>query len=299
MDSIKRVEKISKKSIYFYKVDINNKNELNNIFKKHTIDAVIHFAGLKILSKSIQNPIDYYKANVAGSIILAEVMNKFNCKKLVFSSSASVYGDSLKVPICEDFPLKPQNPYARSKLVSENFFQDVFNSDPSWSIALLRYFNPVGAHKSGLIGEDSVGIPTNLMPYISQVAFGLRQNLSIFGNDYDTHDGTGVRDYIHVEDIARAHVNSLRVLETTSQLLKINLGTGKGYSVLDVVKAFEKASGRQIPYKFLKRRYGDVDKCFTNPELASQKIKWEAKYGIDEMCEDAWRWQLMNPSGYN
>jgi len=258
LESLRRVERLTNSHIPFYKVDVRNKSELTRVFEECSIDGVIHFAGLKAVGESVEKPIEYYNTNVGGTFILAEVMREFDCKTFVFSSSATVYGDPHTVPIKEDFPLSVTNPYGRSKLMIEEFLQDVFVADGSWYIALLRYFNPVGAHKSGMIGEDSNGIPNNLIPYISQVAVGKLEKLSVFGGDYDTPDGTGVRDYIHVVDLAKGHVKALQVLENKSQVLIVNLGTGNGYSVLDMVKAFEKTSGKDVPYQIIDRRPGDI-----------------------------------------
>ncbi|MDC1418143.1 UDP-glucose 4-epimerase GalE [Candidatus Thioglobus sp.] len=298
LESLKRVEGLVDCDIPFYKVDVRDKAALTRVFEKNSIDGVIHFAGLKAVGESVQKPIEYYDTNVGGTFILAEVMRDFNCKTFVFSSSATVYGDPNTVPIKEDFPLSVINPYGRSKLMIEEFLQDVFVADDSWNIALLRYFNPVGAHKSGLIGEDPNDIPNNLIPYISQVAVGKLEKLSVFGGDYDTHDGTGVRDYIHVVDLAKGHVKALQALKSKPQVLIVNLGTGNGYSVLDMVKAFEKASGKNIPYQIVDRRPGDIATCYADPTFAVEKLDWKVEYELDEMCEDTWRWQSMNPNGY-
>ena len=299
LESLKRVESLVDCNIPFHKVDVRDKAALTQIFEKYSIYGVIHFAGLKAVGESVERPIEYYDTNVGGTFILADVMREFDCKTLVFSSSATVYGDPHTVPIKEDFPLSVTNPYGRSKLMIEEFFQDVFFADDSWHIALLRYFNPVGAHKSGLIGEDPNDTPTNLIPYISQVAVGKLEKLSVFGGDYDTPDGTGVRDYIHVVDLAKGHVKALKVLENKSQVLTVNLGTGNGYSVLDMVKAFEKASGKVVPYQIVGRRPGDIATCYADPAYAEEKLGWSAEYDLDEMCEDTWRWQSQNPDGYS
>lgn len=296
--SIQRVEEITRAKIAFYQIDVRDKPSLIKVFEQNDIDAVIHFAGLKSVSDSVIEPISYYQNNVIGTIILCEVMQYFGCKTFVFSSSATVYGDSKVVPIKENSPLSATNPYGQSKITVELFLRDLFESDNSWCIALLRYFNPVGAHKSGLIGEDPQGTPSNLMPYISQVAIGKIEKLSIFGNDYKTHDGTGVRDYIHVLDLAEGHLNVLEFLKRNPQVLTLNLGTGVGYSVLDIVKVFEKISGKKVPYEFVARRSGDISKCFADVTLAEKIISWRAIYGLEEMCLDTWRWQSMNPSGY-
>ena len=299
LESLKRVEKLVDCNILFHKVDIRNKVALTQVFEQYSIDGVIHFAGLKAVSESVQKPIEYYDTNLGGTFILADVMREFDCKTFIFSSSATVYGNPHTVPIKEDFPLSVTNPYGRSKLMIEEFLQDVFLADDSWHIALLRYFNPIGAHKSGLIGEDPNDIPNNLIPYISQVAVGNLENLSVFGGDYDTPDGTGVRDYIHVVDLAKGHVKALQALEDKPQVLTVNLGTGIGHSVLDVVKAFEKASGKDVPYKIVNRRPGDIATCYADPSYAAKILDWKAKYELDEMCEDAWRWQSLNPDGYS
>jgi len=298
LESLKRLESLVDCNIPFHKVDVRDKVALTQVFEQYSIDGVIHFAGLKAVGESVEKPIEYYDTNVGGTFILAGVMREFDCKTFVFSSSATVYGDPYTVPIKEDFPLSVTNPYGRSKLMIEEFLQDVFVADDSWHIALLRYFNPVGAHKSGLIGEDPNAIPNNLIPYISQVAVGRLTKLSIFGGDYNTPDGTGVRDYIHVVDLAKGHVKALQALKDKPQVLIVNLGTGNGYSVLDMVKAFEKASGKNIPYQIVDRRAGDIATCYADPIFAEEKLGWKAKYKLDEMCEDTWRWQSMNPNGY-
>ena len=299
LESLRRVESLVGRNIPFHKVDVRDKSSLIGVFEQHSIAGVIHFAGLKAVSESIEKPIQYYDANVSATIILAEVMRKFNCKTFVFSSSATVYGNPHTVPIEENFPLSATNPYGRSKLIIEDFLQDVFVADETWHIALLRYFNPIGAHKSGLIGEDPNDIPNNLIPYISQVAVGKLEKLNIFGGDYDTPDGTGVRDYIHVVDLAKGHVKALKTLESRPQMLTVNLGTGNGYSVLDMVRAFEKASGKKIPYQIVDRRPGDIASCYANPNNAAKKIGWKAELKLDEMCKDTWRWQSQNPNGYS
>ena len=297
-EAINRVEKIIGKKVEFIKGDIRDRDKLQEVFDRFKIGSVIHFAGLKAVGESVEKPLEYYDNNVNGTLVLCDVMRKNNCKKIVFSSSATVYGDPHTVPIKEDFPLSATNPYGRSKLFIEYILKDLYISDNSWKVILLRYFNPVGAHKSGLIGEDPNGIPNNLMPYISQVAVGKRGHLNVFGNDYPTKDGTGVRDYIHVVDLARGHVKALDKIGGINEVLAVNLGTGKGYSVLDMVKAFEKASGKKVPYKFTKRRAGDVATVYADPSYAKEVLEWEAKMGIDKMCEDTWRWQRQNPNGY-
>ena len=286
-----RVEQISGRQVPFMEVDIRDRGALRDVFRQHAIDAVIHFAGLKAVGESVSQPLRYYDNNISGSIALFEVMAESGVKTLVFSSSATVYGDPHSVPIREDFPLSATNPYGRSKLMLEDILRDLSRSDESWKIALLRYFNPVGAHESGIIGEDPNGIPNNLMPYIAQVAVGKLPHLSVFGDDYPTPDGTGVRDYIHVVDLARGHLAALEALSDTSGVMAVNLGTGQGYSVLDVVRAFEKASDRPVPYRIVPRRPGDVAQCYADPTLAKELLGWQAQRGLDEMCRDSWRWQ--------
>lgn len=298
-EALKRVERITGKDIKFYKADLNDINDIKNVFEKEKISCVIHFAGLKAVGESVSVPLKYYQNNITGTLNLLQVMNDFNVKNIVFSSSATVYGVPETVPIKENFPLSATNPYGRTKLFIEQILSDVYNSDKDFNIILLRYFNPIGAHWSGLIGEDPNGIPNNLMPYITQVAIGKLPQLKIYGNDYDTHDGTGVRDYIHVTDLAVGHLKALKKIEEKPGLKVYNLGTGKGYSVLDVVNAFSKACGKKIPYTITKRRPGDIAKCFADPSLAKSELGWEAKFGIDEMCRDSWKWQKMNPDGYN
>jgi len=302
-ESIKRVEKIIGKEITFINGDIRDTHKLKETFTNYKIDSVIHFAGLKAVGISVQQPLEYYDNNVVGTLRLLEVMKEFDCKKIVFSSSATVYGDPATTPILENFPVGgTTNPYGTSKYMIERILKDLYISDNTFKIAILRYFNPVGAHESGTIGEDPNGIPNNLMPFIAQVAVGKREYLSVFGSDYDTHDGTGVRDYIHVVDLSIAHVKAIGYLnaqETMSKPLITNLGTGTGYSVLDVVKAFEKASGKEIPYKLVDRRVGDIAKCYANPSLAKEILGWEAKRDLEQMCIDSWRWQSNNPNGYN
>ena len=286
-----RVEQISGRQVPFMEVDIRDRGALRDVFRQHAIDALIHFAGLKAVGESVSQPLRYYDNNISGSIALFEVMAESGVKTLVFSSSATVYGDPHSVPIREDFPLSATNPYGRSKLMLEDILRDLSRSDESWKIALLRYFNPVGAHESGIIGEDPNGIPNNLMPYITQVAVGKLPQLSVFGDDYPTPDGTGVRDYIHVVDLARGHLAALEALSGTSGVMAVNLGTGQGYSVLDVVRAFEKASDRPVPYRIVPRRPGDVAQCYADPTLAKELLGWQAQRGLDEMCRDSWRWQ--------
>lgn len=297
-ESLKRIKEISGRNFPFYNVDLLNQSELDNIFKNEKIDAVIHFAGLKAVGESVSIPLRYYHNNITGTIILCDVMKKYGVKNLVFSSSATVYGDPYTVPIKESFPLSATNPYGRSKLIIEEILRDLYISDKSWNIALLRYFNPVGAHPSGRIGEDPNGIPNNLVPYIAQVAVGKLPELKVFGSDYPTPDGTGVRDYIHVLDLADGHLKALEKLDENPGVVTYNLGTGKGYSVLDMIRAFEKASGKKIPYLLTERRPGDIAACFADPSKAELELNWTAKKGLDEMCADSWRWQSMNPNGY-
>ncbi|MBP9743461.1 MAG: UDP-glucose 4-epimerase GalE [Burkholderiales bacterium] len=290
---------LSNKQPVFYQVDINDYAQLSKVFELHAIDGVIHFAALKAVGESVNQPMAYYKNNVHGSMVLFQVMQQHQVKKIVFSSSATVYGNSAAVPIIEDSPLKPTNPYGWSKFMIEQMLRDMYAADKTWSIALLRYFNPVGAHSSGLIGECPNGTPNNLMPYITQVAIGRRQQLNIYGNDYPTHDGTGVRDYIHVVDLARGHLQALNYfIKHPHELLALNLGTGIGYSVLDVVKAFEIASGRIIKHCYVARREGDSAICYANPSLAEKLLGFKTHYTLEEMCRDSWNFQLKNPNGY-
>ena len=293
-----RVEKIIGKKVAFVQGDIRNRQDLQEVFKNFNITSVIHFAGLKAVGESVKEPLKYYDNNVNGTVVLCQVMQEYNCKQIVFSSSATVYGDPHTTPIKEDFPLNATNPYGRSKLFIEEILRDLFVSDDSYKIVLLRYFNPVGAHPSGTIGEDPNGIPNNLMPFISQTAVNKREFLSVFGGDYETHDGTGVRDYIHVVDLAEGHVKALQKIASIDKVLTVNLGTGNGYSVLDMVKAFEKASGKKVAYKIAPRRKGDIAKCFADPSYAYKTLGWRANKEVDEMCIDSWRWQSQNPDGY-
>ncbi len=296
--AIERVEEITGKQIEFIQADLRDKEATAAVFDRHGIDAVIHFAGLKAVGESVHIPIPYYQNNIGGTLNLLEAMNDAGVRNLVFSSSATVYGEPASLPITEDFPVSATNPYGRSKLIIEEMLADVHVSDPSWNIARLRYFNPVGAHQSGRIGESPNDIPNNLMPYISQVAVGRLEKLSVFGDDYPTHDGTGVRDYIHVVDLARGHIKALEKLAQAPGLVTYNLGTGQGYSVLDMVRAFEKTSGRRIAYKIAPRRKGDIATCYADPGLAARELGWKAEKGIEEMCADTWRWQQQNPNGY-
>jgi UDP-glucose 4-epimerase len=299
-EALRRVEEISGQSIQSYKADVRDRTAMSAIFSGHDISAVINFAGLKAVGESVSKPLEYYDNNVSGMIALAQVMAAHDVKAVVFSSSATVYGDPATLPIKEDFPLSATNPYGRSKLIVEEILRDLFVSDDSWKIGLLRYFNPVGAHLSGRIGEDPNDIPNNLMPFISQVAVGKLERLRVFGNDYNTHDGTGVRDYIHVVDLAKGHVKAIQALEKQDegQVLTVNLGTGQGYSVLDMVAAFAKASNVDVPYEIVARRPGDIAACYADPSYAREVLGWEAEFGIDEMCADTWRWQSGNPNGY-
>ncbi|MDO9206478.1 UDP-glucose 4-epimerase GalE [Methylotenera sp.] len=298
MESLKRVEKLTGRSLVFIQGDVRDRSCLRELFLQHKITSVIHFAGYKSVGESVRNPLIYYDNNVSGSVVLAEVMAEFGVKRIVFSSSATVYDTPGDNQIREDFPLGPINPYGRSKLMVEQVFQDISASDSEWKIAVLRYFNPVGAHESGMIGEDPNGIPNNLMPYISQVAVGRLAELSVFGSDYPTQDGTGVRDYIHVVDLARGHLAALQALERHSGLMTVNLGTGKGCSVLELIRAFEHASGKAVPYRIVERRPGDSATCYADPSLAESLLGWQAKLDISAMCRDAWRWQSNNPQGY-
>lgn len=294
---LKRIKEITGRDFEFYEADILDKGSLDKIFSKHKIDAVIHFAGLKAVGESVEVPLRYYHNNIIGSLVLFEVMTNHNVKRIVFSSSATVYGSPEKVPIKEDFPLSATNPYGRTKLTIENILRDIYVSDNSWSIALLRYFNPIGAHESGLVGEEPNGIPNNLMPYITKVAIGKLEVLNVFGDDYNTHDGTGVRDYIHVVDLSIGHLRALVKIMSSSGVDAYNLGTGKGYSVLDVIKAFEKVSGQRINYKITSRRPGDVAICYADPKKAKDMLNWEAKHDIEKMCYDSWNFIRKNPDG--
>lgn len=298
--AIQRVEQITKNNIHYINADIRDYTSLCEVFENNNIEGVIHFAGLKSVNESIEDPIGYYDNNIAGTINLCNVMDKFNVKKIIFSSSAVVYGNPETVPIKEDFPVSTSNPYGQSKLMTEQILSDIFISDNDWQIALLRYFNPVGAHESGLIGESPNGVPNNLMPYISQVAVGKLKKLHVFGGDYDTRDGTCIRDFIHVVDLARGHVKALDYFKNnnTGEVLTLNLGTGKGYTVLELINAFQKVSGKDIPYEIVERRPGDIAISFASSELAKEKISWETIYNLEDMCRDTWLWQSKNPNGY-
>ncbi len=298
-ESLKRIEKITGKSAKFYRADVRDRDALEEIFATEQIEAAIHFAGLKAVGESVAKPIEYYDNNLISTLTLCEVMRKHGCKNLIFSSSATVYGDPASVPIYEDFPLHATNPYGRTKLMIEEILRDTAAADSEWKIILLRYFNPVGAHPSGMIGEDPKGIPNNLTPYITQVAVGKLAQLSVFGDDYDTPDGTGVRDYIHVVDLAKGHVAALKRISVMDGGAEIyNLGTGEGYSVLQILHAFEKAVGHEIPYRIAPRRPGDIATCYADTAKAKEKLGWQAQLGVEEMCADAWRWQKNNPNGY-
>ena len=297
--SLDRIRALVKKDFKFYECDIRDKKGLDEIFKKEQIDSVIHFAGLKAVGESVHKPLEYFDNNVNGTLVLLDVMRNNGCKKIVFSSSATVYGMNNISPLTEDMEVGGvTNPYGRTKYMIECILKDLYTSDNTWSICLLRYFNPIGAHKSGTMGEDPNGVPNNLMPYITQVAIGKREYLNVWGDDYDTPDGTGVRDYIHVVDLALGHIKAVEKVEGSEGLFIYNLGTGKGYSVLDVVKAFEKASGVKIPYKIGPRRDGDIATCYSDPSKAYKELGWKAERDIEEMCEDSWRWQKQNPNGY-
>ena len=298
--SLDRVKEITGQSVTFIEGDIRDTERLSFAMNEHDIEAVIHFAGLKAVGESVDEPLMYYDNNVAGSVALLETMKKCGVKKIIFSSSATVYGDPASVPILEDFPISATNPYGQSKLMVEEIMRDLYTSDSSWNVSLLRYFNPVGAHKSGLIGEDPSGIPNNLMPYISGVAVGRYETLSVFGDDYATVDGTGVRDYIHVVDLAKGHVKALEAFANpeVDGLFTVNLGTGKGYSVLEMVNAFASASSKEVSYKVVNRRPGDIASCYADPALAKKLLGWQAEKDIVSMCEDTWRWQSNNPNGY-
>ena len=288
-ETLKAIKKITGKNFEFYEVDLRDKEKLNKIFEENkNITAVIHFAGLKAVGESVKKPIEYYNNNIGGTLILLEVMRKHNVKKMIFSSSATVYGDPKEVPIKEDFPLSATNPYGQTKLMIEQILKDVYISDNSWSMILLRYFNPIGAHESGLIGENPNGIPNNLMPYINQVALGKLDHLNVFGNDYPTPDGTGVRDYIHVVDLAKGHLKALKRTEKMTGVEAYNLGTGKGYSVLEIIKNFEKATGQKVKYEIATRRPGDIAECYADPSKAEKMLEWRAEKDLEDMCKDAW-----------
>ncbi|MBU9221199.1 UDP-glucose 4-epimerase GalE [Burkholderia multivorans] len=297
-EAVRRIERITGKQPAFHQVDVCDEAALAKVFDAHPITGTIHFAALKAVGESVAKPLEYYQNNLGGLLTVLKVMRARNVKQFVFSSSATVYGVPERSPIDESFPLSATNPYGQSKLIAEQILRDLEVSDPSWRIATLRYFNPVGAHASGLIGEDPAGVPNNLMPYVAQVAVGKLEKLRVFGSDYPTPDGTGVRDYIHVVDLAKGHIAALDALVKRDASFVVNLGTGQGYSVLDVVRAFEKASGRPVPYEIVARRPGDVAECYANPQAAADIIGWRATLGLDDMCADHWRWQEANPRGF-
>lgn len=297
-EAARRIERIVGREVPFYEIDVRDEAALAKVFDAHRIGAAIHFAALKAVGESVAKPIEYYRNNLDSLLVLLEAMSARDIKKVVFSSSATVYGMPERSPVDESFPLSATNPYGQSKVIGEQILRDLERADPSWRIATLRYFNPAGAHESGLIGEDPAGMPNNLMPYVAQVAVGKIEKLRVFGGDYDTSDGTGVRDYIHVVDLARGHVAALSALDTRDASVLVNLGTGRGYSVLEVVRAFEAVSGRKVPYEIIERRSGDVAACYAATEKAEQLLGWRAQYGIERMCVDHWRWQEMNPLGF-
>ena len=298
-EALDRVRRITGKDFKFYQVDLLDYDALDKVFEENDIDSCIHFAGLKAVGESCAKPLYYYHNNITGTLNLCNIMQKHGAKRIVFSSSATVYGNPASVPITEDFPLSTTNPYGETKLMIERILSDLYKADNEWSISILRYFNPIGAHKSGLIGEDPQGIPNNLLPYITQVASGRRECLSVFGNDYNTPDGTGVRDYIHVVDLAKAHLKAIERAETVTGVEHFNVGTGVGYSVLDIVKAYESATGIKINYKIAPRRPGDIDECYANPTKAYTVLGWRAENNIEDMCRDSYNWQLKNPNGYD
>jgi UDP-glucose 4-epimerase len=294
-----RIEEITGKKIKLYKIDLTDKNAVEEVFKENKIEAVMDFAALKAVGESISHPLEYYNNNLASILIVLELMKKYSVRNLVFSSSATVYGDADVMPVNEEYlPLSVTNPYGRTKLIAEDILRDLIVSDDWWNIAILRYFNPIGAHESGIIGEDPSGVPSNIMPYITEVAIGTLKEVSIFGNDYETQDGTGVRDYVHVVDIAEGHVKALEKLKQNPGLVTYNLGTGKGYSVIELIETFKKESGVDIPYKIVRRRAGDVAVCYADCSKANEELNWKAKRGLDKMCRDSWAWQVKNPNGY-
>lgn len=298
--AVDRIEQITQKKVTFYQNDILDREALDQIFTKENVDAVIHFAGLKAVGESVRKPIEYYTNNIQGTLILTDVMRKHNVKNIIFSSSATVYGNPAMIPITEECPKGVcTNPYGWTKWMLEQILTDIHTADPEWNVMLLRYFNPIGAHESGLIGEDPKGIPNNLLPYVAQVAIGKLECVGVFGDDYDTPDGTGVRDYIHVVDLAKGHVKALNKIKEKAGVKVYNLGTGNGYSVLDVIHAFEKACGHEIPYQIKPRREGDIATCYSKCDLAKGELGWQAQYNLDDMCASSWKWQTMNPNGYN
>lgn len=298
--AVDRIEQITQKKVTFYQNDILDREALDQIFAKENVDAVIHFAGLKAVGESVRKPIEYYTNNIQGTLILTDVMRKHNVKNIIFSSSATVYGNPAMIPITEECPKGVcTNPYGWTKWMLEQILTDIHTADPEWNVMLLRYFNPIGAHESGLIGEDPKGVPNNLLPYVAQVAIGKLECVGVFGDDYDTPDGTGVRDYIHVVDLAKGHVKALNKIKEKAGVKVYNLGTGNGYSVLDVIHAFEKACGHEIPYQIKPRREGDIATCYSKCDLAKEELGWQAQYNLDDMCASSWKWQTMNPNGYN
>jgi len=297
-ESLRRVQELTSKKLTFYKVDLLDRYQLENVFENHRIHAVIHFAGLKAMGESVNIPLEYFHNNVSGTLILLQEMKKHNVRNIVFSSTAGVYGEAKSVPITEEFPLSVLNPYSRTKLMIEDILRDLFIAEPEWNTALLRYFNPVGAHPSGRIGEDPNDVPNNLMPYVAQVAIGKRPFVRVWGNDYPTPDGTGVRDYIHVMDLANGHVKALEMLNTNPGLVTYNLGTGRGYSVMEVINAFEKACQHKIPYQIMDRRPGDAAISYADPTKANRELNWYAQKTLEDMCMDAWQWQSQNPNGF-
>lgn len=297
-ESLRRVQELTGKRLTFYKVDLLDREHLENVFENHPIHAVIHFAGLKAMGESVNIPLEYFHNNVSGTLVLLKVMKKHKVRDIVFSSTAGVYGEAKTVPITEEFPLSVLNPYSRTKLMIEDILRDLFIAEPEWNIALLRYFNPVGAHPSGRIGEDPNGVPNNLMPYVAQVAVGKRPFVRVWGNDYPTPDGTGVRDYIHVLDLAKGHIKALEKLESNPGLVTYNLGTGRGYSVMEVINAFEKACQHKIPYQIMDRRPGDAAISYADPSKANHELNWYTQKTLDDMCQDAWWWQSQNPDGF-
>lgn len=298
-EALRRVERIIGKKVLFYEADVRDRKAMDRVFEENRIDAVIHFAGLKAVGESCEKPLEYYENNMNSTFVLLDVMRSHGCRNIIFSSSATVYGDPAVIPITEDCPKgRCTNPYGQTKSMLEEVLMDVQKADREWNVVLLRYFNPIGAHKSGLIGENPNGIPNNLMPYITQTAMGIRKELGVFGNDYPTHDGTGVRDYIHVVDLARGHVAALKAIADKAGVAVYNLGTGQGYSVLDVVKTFERVTGVKVPYSIKPRRAGDIAVCYCNPAKARAELGWVAQYGLDDMCADSWRFQSNNPNGY-
>jgi UDP-glucose 4-epimerase len=297
-EAVRRVVELAGRPVAFHKVDLLDREALDAVFRREPVEAVLHFAGLKAVGESVAQPLRYYHNNVVGTVTLCEVMSSYGLKTIVFSSSATVYGDTLRMPITEDFPLAAVNPYGQTKLIIEQILRDLHRADASWRVAILRYFNPVGAHVSGRIGEDPNGIPNNLLPYVAQVAVGRLAEVPVYGNDYPTPDGTGVRDYIHVMDLAAGHERALDRLAAEPGFATYNLGTGRGYSVLEVIAAFERASGRRIPHRIVGRRPGDVAACWADPSRAERELVWKAERGLEQMCADAWRWQAGNPDGY-